>query len=1137
MLRKITFFFCWLLVLMLALLFCFTFGLWQDWSTPAILVLWIATLILISLFWQVSPHIKQIVTTKQWRRWRMKFNLSRRDYLLLTQWKQGASVIKRLRRKRNALPWYIMLGDRCGKSTILSGADVPRFDHYFKEVVAGPTRSLHWWFFRQICILELSSNFLKDTHRYRQAWQKLTRWWQSMPAPGGIIVAIPTSALLNEDLTGLHALMRQQRVLIEPVIKHFGKPIQLHILITQCDSLPEFAFWSEQLSAAQQREPLGYSWPTPPQIDGQDEMLLQPLFAALRQGFNRIRLSNLRPDELNTVEYDSLLNFPQALATLEPKLRYAIAALCEPNAYFSHPQLSSVWFSAAVAKPDNRNQRVNFFIDKLLTEHFQKISLDQGRPRWYHGSKGKLGGYGALCFCGLWLASSFVLTLNRLQPDLSHATPNQLADFMAKDERLNNNPFGYLFFKGIVNKQYQRAENQLLRSPTYAKSLSSTLDNYKQAFFAADLRQQRSMILNLTQAILTWQQMQDGANLEQLSSSPSIDSALTQRGYPNDLSLLALMALERGYIQQHEGHYWLQQARICLTSLVNYSANVAWLTAPDDAFPNLSAAQFWPFMPSHIMLSGLWTQAGQHAVADWIAQIEAAIGHPQPLLHKTQIFSQPLRQNAWEKFLIEITTELNVMPARSLSLEQLIALGQNQSQAMQFIDRSQQELDDITFEQAQPWLITLRDLEKLLARESQSAMVRKISNKSEQLRKSFLSFIQQAPTKTKPSQLRPGEQSLEQWLKARGRAVNEAIAQAKPTTYLTRGLFESTNSPEEKNPILTIFPALTKVKESLSIQNDDAGVTAVWQLYHDDARSLVSHAIAQSACWLNQKWKGDVIWPLDQSSGKLNYSDLQLDSNLLVSGFLQAAAKPFLINTRQGQAAAQYAGIMMPLSADFIRLIRGSFSADMVQDLPKREAIRTQDRLAQMQEQRRSLTEKKNELEQKSWSTTIASLPATISQGAQVLPIGTQLTLHCQTGDQQISSMNLADKQLFNWQLGLCSGLTLKVLFPSFSADYNVKGDGAWPEFLHRLTHGQISLASSDFTDNSELLEQLGIESILVRFQVVNPVDFYPVWLNWRDLDNSIKTLDKQTSVLTTHADVNSFTPISYLPVDIAQCN
>lgn len=1137
MLKKITFFICWLLILMTALLFCFTFGLWQDWRTPAILMLWIVTLIVISIFWQVSPYLRRIITTKQWRRWIVKFNLSRRDYLLLSQWKQGAAVIKRLRRQRKPLPWYILLGDRCGKSTLLSSADVPRFDNYFEEVATGPTRSLHWWFFRQICILELSSNFLKSNPRYRQTWQTLTRWWHSMPAPSGIIVAIPCSALLTDDLTALHALMRQQRVLIEPLIKNFGKSTALHILITQCDTLPEFTFWSAQLSAAQLREPIGYSWPTTPQIDGQDPMLLYPLFSSLHQGFNRVRLSMIRPKNLSPSEYDSLLNLPQAIAALEPKLRYAIAALAEPNAYFSHLPLSSVWLSAAVAMPDNHNQRTSLFIDKLLTEHLHKISLNHALPRWYQGGKGRLWAYLTLFFCGLWLVTSLGYTLNRLQFGLGNFKPNQLASFIAKDENIDSNVFGYLPFEGIVHKQYRRAENRLMQTPTGAKSIKFTLDKYKQAFFTANLRQQRQMILNLTHAILTWQQMQNGAKLMQLSTVSPIEGALTQRVYPNDLSVLALMGLERGYIQRHEGDYWLQQARICLKSLVNHTSNIAWLTAPDDAFPDLTARQFWSFMSDKIMLPGLWTQAGQHTIANWIDQIETAIGQPQPILHQTTLFDEQLRQNAWEKFLIELTAELNVMPARTLPLDELIALGQNQSQAMQFIERTHIELQDISLPQAQPWLSSLRDLHKLILLEAKSSIMRKISKKTAQLRKSFLSFIRQQPTLPKLSQLMPAQQSLEQWLTARGRAVNEAVAQPNPTRFLARGLFASSHSAEDNNPILPMFPALTKVKDSLSIKNDNAGVTAVWLLYRDDARSLASHAIAQSACWLNQQWKVDVIWPLDQRSETQVYPDLQLDSKLLVSGFLQDTAKPFLINSRQGQTAAQYAGIGVPFNAHFIRLIRGSYSADMIQDLPKREAIRNQERLAQVQQQRLDLADKKNQLEQKNWTTTIATLPATISDGAQVLPIGTQLILHCQTGDQQISSMNLADKRQFVWQPGLCSGLTLKVQFPNFMVRYHSQGFGAWPEFLHRLTRGQISLASQDFTENAELLTQLGIKHILVRFQVVNPVEFYPVWLNWRDMTNRITDLDKQTLSLTSQAEAKSFQPISHLPVDIAQCN
>lgn len=1136
MFKKLACFTGWLLVLSLSLLFCFTLGLWQEWSTPAILAFWLALLIAATLLWGVIYTLSKAIKDKKDHRWFEKYRLSRREYVLLSHWKHGASIIKRIRRQQAALPWYLLVGERCGKSTLLASAGLPRFDGDNDDSVAGPTRTLRWWFFRELCILDLSSNFLHGAATFRAGWVRLTQWCRRMPTPAGIIVALPVNALMSGDLCTLHNLARQQRSLIEPLVRRFGERLPLHIMVTQCDQFPGFSLWHRQLSAAQRQQPLGYSWPTPPHIDGEDELAVQPLFAALKSGMSRVRFSMARPASLSTQDNATLLDFPEAFASLEPKLRYMLASLCEPNAYFSHVYLNSVWFSATEPLTDNHGRRASVFVHDLLTGHLGDLSRRRGNHRWYNRPRGRFVCHVVPIICALWFLLSAAVSFGRLQPELPKLSPDALAAFMMQDEHYSPDSLLYLPFRSLLEKQHQYAESQLSKVPAMPHQAQKTLVEFQQLVLAAKPAQQREYILQLTHAVLVWQQMRDGAALEDLSQESSVVPALRLQSYPEALSPLAVTALERLAIQRPEGERWLQTARRLLTTLVIHDPALNWLMAPSSTLPPLQASLYWPSLPRSVALPGVWTHDGEATLSGWMKLIESAIGAPQQVFQQARKHNPIQRQNAWKQYLIEVAANLSSLPHNTLTHKQLIALGQNESQAMKFADRTLDELKDIPPEQAQPWLSTLRNLQRLAINEHASVLVTRTSQLNNRFRQSLTAWLRGNIAKPRTDSTPLASLAWRQWQNARNSAVTDAVEQEKPDVLLVRGLFNPSQNSNDRNPLTGLLPALATLQEELSPQNNDASSAAVWRLYQDDARRLLGNAITQSACWLNTQWKSTVLWPLDKDSEQRDYDEQQAQSQQSVAAFLQGPAKALLINGANGPDAADYAGIQVPLSENFIRLARNAMSPEMMQSLPQRASTRLNDRRTALLAKRDALRLKQSELEKKSWKISVASLPATVPGGAKVIPTGTQITLNCLKGDQQLTSMNFAEKREFTWQPGQCASMTLSVNFPDFTADYQLHGDDAWPWFINRFTDGDVLIDSDDFGDKAGLLKQLGIKKILARFTVSSPQEMESAWQAWNAINDDIHDLDAKISSLDERVESQPLPPISALPDMIAQC-
>lgn len=120
-------------------------------------------------------------------------------------------------------------------------------------------------------------------------------------------------------------------------------------------------------------------------------------------------------------------------------------------------------------------------------------------------------------------------------------------------------------------------------------------------------------------------------------------------------------------------------------------------------------------------------------------------------------------------------------------------------------------------------------------------------------------------------------------------------------------------------------------------------------------------------------------------------------------------------------------------------------------------------------------------------------------------------------------------------QAGQCSGVTLDVLFPDFTARHQITGDDAWPWFINSFNNGEMLLDSNEFGDKSKLLQQMGIKQILVRFAIEPAPELEAAWQSWSDIADSIHDLD--TLLKESHeSEPQPLPPISMLPDNIAQC-
>ncbi|EEJ9029337.1 hypothetical protein TL99_004597 [Salmonella enterica subsp. enterica] len=1132
MIKKIAYFASWLTLLSLFFLFFFSLGIWQGWSTSYIVLSWLL-IILLSL---TSGYILTQSSRKKIYHLFEKYRLSRQERVLLHHWKQGANVINKMKKKK--FSWYLMIGEHCGKDTILKYSSVSYFTLDGKNKINHTDRIMNWWFFRNLCILNLSSSFLRESVSNRNTFKRLSHWSVRLPKPAGIIISLPVTDIIKDDPNAVRAIVRKMRTLIEPILRRYRGRLPLQLMITQCDHFPGFSLWQQQLSPVQRQQALGYAWAEPIQVSEGNENVLNPLFSTLRKGLSEVRISMGTPQHLSKADYLILLDFPESFSRLESGIRHFIGALCEPNVWYTQPTLQGVWFSSSEVVNDNWRSS---FTHDLLKKHLFEFGQQQ-KKQYYPTEPWKKIAYAfILLFLVVWLITSAILSHRILKYDIANLQPESFIPWIEKNEKFSFKRLMYLPFSPLLHGQQFYIESFLKRTISYPKPLQITFESFRQKTIAATPSIQRLYIMQLANSLLLWKKMQDGTPSNELLLLPNVPKSLQLRTYHTTQLPITNLALERYYLIQPEGKVWYKEAQKLLISLVTHDSSFSWLTAPGVDLPILKPSYFGKGSSDSSTLSGVWTKDGEKSLRDKMSVIEQAAGQTFP---EFEIFLEQwpkARQNAWMQY---ITTIKNMLLNKSPTLmtnSELIGMSQNHSLSMDFLSQVTDELSDIPDIQAQPWLKTLRQLQKLSLTGHIADMFSSVTRGNQRLRNSFTQWLNLKQNSTPAPDWLMAKQAWTHWENIRNTVISEAISQSKPSDYLTRGLFRTNNHTTGQSSMNDLFPAFIQLQESISPKSNDAGTAVILLMYQEDAFRLLSHAIAESACWLNEEWKSNVIWPLEQYGDKQNFEEQQIMAYHNVSNFIQGSASSFLTMSKIGTVAAEYAGMKFPFTDEFLQIVRHIATSEAQLDLPLRASTRENEQLAILKAQLSEIEKQQQVLSKKDIKLTLTSLPVTIPELSTVMPTGATLNLNCQNNIQQLDSMNFAETKEFIWQPGQCEEVLLKVKFPNFSVQYSVKGVDAWPVFIEKISSGQILISSNDFGDSATLLHSIGINNILVRFNISNPQLLNYTWKQWNENRNKADSINEQIISINDNIrrikedNIWSIT-ISDLPGNISKC-
>lgn len=1145
MFKKLLAFAAWAVLLCLLFILCLLVSVNMERSflfSFCVFVIIITSVLLMKFIWH---GVSEIFSYKIISRFMAKFKFTRMEFVLYEHWKTGEKVIKRVWSRKKRLPWFILTGGRCGKTTLMASAGLPLFSNEPESSLVVPTRTLRWWFFRSAGFLDLSSHFLDKTPSFERAWLRVVSWCGRLPAPAGIIVSISVSDLLNKNGVDIHLSARHIRTQIQPLMKKVKRRLPVYLFITCCDQLPGFSLWVKRLSPSQRQQALGYHWLKSPVVDGKDPSLLDPLFTALSRGLDTARVSMLSGKEPDA-DMLPLLDFPEQIGQLQPAIHRYLAALCEPDSYFEPGSLGGVWFTATESVSRNSAVRQPFFLHDLLTVKLPALSRQRECEAIGFGRR-YLQQWGAVTFFGFALLMLIISGLFTYQVSADDANQQSVAQQLAqleKIELLSQYPLRYLPFIPVLNHRHQQLEDAIIAgTPRQAVSLSDIADIYQQKFRDAEPQEKRRLILNLSQTITTQQQMLDKKPISELLKQPVNAPLLSITGTDESLTRLHDTVLQRALLKLPGGVAQVQALRQLLVKLINSDPEWQWIVGPAVDLPFVSLTDFVPESNSEVKLNGQWTLQGTEQVHDWLAQVRQAVGEQfeLPILGAFEQQWPMLRQKEWMKFMLAI----NHQPLPKIDDKQwqrlLISIDQGNSPAMKFAHLANEQLADISPQQTAPWLKVLRHLNQLQNMPAMAPLALRASRLDQSIRQKITSWLHLDIIPLKPSVTNLHLTSWDNWRNSLRAAVADAVETSESNALLTRGLFQASKS-EDKNPLQTLNSKFMSLRKSISPENHDFAINAVWALYQTDANLLVTHAMQRSGCWIQQQWQSQVLWPMGKNVDRVDYEQQQRLAWQYLTAFIRGPAKNVLVIGDNGPASGEFEGQNPGLTPEFLRVVNNVLNPDDVLAMPARQNTRDNDQLAMLKDEQVKLEAKMKKLETKSLDMMLTSMPATIPGGARLMPTGTKLEMFCADQRWSLNSMNFSEKAMFHWRPGNCSRVTQIISFPGFNLQYDYLGDSAWPDFLADIADGQQSYSAEDFPEEAAQLATLGITDIMVRYQIDSQNLVHEAWQKWQDLNQAINdNTQAQEAVASNKAEQRLPTAlkgkISQLPTNIAECH
>lgn len=1107
MLKKIIVFLACALIVTGLFFICLMFSFFLEKKVIHAILIWfllLAGLVLFRFLWGFAAQFKGSLIH---RKISSKCKLSQVEILFYERWKYGRRILNRISKRKNDIPWFIVVGGKSGKSTLLSSIADPMISNELPCKIK-PTKSLRWWFFRQSAYLEIPHGVLHPKSRVRKVWGKFSLWIKKAKKPSGVILFVSAQDLAKCDKSALYNEGRVIRELLEPLYRSTGICLPVYVVINECDHIPGFHSWASCLPEGAQNRPLGGCWQHALMIDAKDPDYINPFFEALTEGVQCSQLRTLagRMPEKSTL---LMLGLKRKILHLREGLHAYLSSLSQPDSYAMHCSLHGIWLSATEFKDDNHDAYRTFFSKELFSSELPQLVKKIDKK--HYGIFRQLLSHRvlpSLCFVfSLIISLNFIHSLFLLNKISKLTIDNGLVSYLEHDaSSLSRVKYG-VFLPLIKIKNEQLISNVKSKVIFSETPLSNVIADYNEAFLNADLPLRREMILSLSQAILMLKEASFNESLSNGSYQKFPVSLFISRA-ESSLDRKQAYLLEMSLLQAKDISAHINVLRRLLLTLLNSDDTFSWLFVPEGSLYDVRASDFgYPSVVSSStvnsrdkanFLSGIFTHQGEKLLLEWGQRISQSLDEDDQnaFINRFSVHIASKRQDAWLVFLKGIPVNVTHPLGESAWHHFMSETHKRGSPSLRLFQFVEQDLASIHENMTQPWLAELRRVN----------LLRKVATNTASLFDNLHLIDNKLLTRLgllmnmgdKQQNISSADHQALSLYKSWDSDLLKIFSEVS-NTYSRKGASFLGDSSEEKSNdrlISDLFMSFQSFRNRFEVSQNEFSADTVWNILNVENNLAALSLINNQSCNLQKLWDKEVIWPLNNLDKRADHNKKVVKTAELIRAFVRKNTIDFMEFSNIGLDAKRINSINFPFEPNFLHLVKSIITPDDLVDYPEKQDAQGSDELAEIAEEITVLSENIAELTASTFPVNITSLPATLPRPMRLMPTGTRLELFCNDDKQKLENNNFSQQKAFTWSPQSCDKLTLTINFPGFETTINYTGESAFPDFVRDFSSGVKKIPAMNF-ENGEMLSEIGIDEVIVRYSISNS---RAILQNWRDL-------------------------------------
>ena len=212
MLKKTFLLFLWIFVSAFVLSVCYVIGVLRNWTDTTTAFYWFFVILVTLSLKLLMGCIHSCFSAEKYRKLTKLFSRKKRTLTLDSYFKKGLNIISK--KGRGVVPWFLLIGDSEKNNSLLKDIKLPVFHSDGANSIYQQFRTIRWWFFRDLSVLELSGKIYDNPGMQNSVISFLSARKCKKQPPHGVVLVIPVDKLLDHDYTYIQVLSQKTRSFI-----------------------------------------------------------------------------------------------------------------------------------------------------------------------------------------------------------------------------------------------------------------------------------------------------------------------------------------------------------------------------------------------------------------------------------------------------------------------------------------------------------------------------------------------------------------------------------------------------------------------------------------------------------------------------------------------------------------------------------------------------------------------------------------------------------------------------------------------------------------------------------------------------------------------------------------------------------